>query len=766
VALLALCAGCGLALEALSGRRMPGVLIPASGLAVIVVVAGILTAFDATAELATPVVVAVAVGGVGISWRRLSAPSWWAAAAAAGAFAVYSAPVLFSGEATFAGYITLDDTATWLAITDHVLEHGRDLDGLPPSTYQATLEYSLGGGYPIGAFLPHGIASALVGEDIAWTFQPYLAVCGAILALVLWQLAAGLVSSPRLRALTAFIAAQPALLFAYAQWGGVKEMLAAALVALVAALAPAAIRESGPRALAPLAVTAAALLFALSLGGAVWLLPFALAALVPLARRGLAVVNVRRAIPFAAAAVVATIAVALAGVRVLPRGAANLAGGSTLGNLSAPIDVLQLFGVWPAGDFRLEPVDVEITYVLIAVVIAAAAVGCVLAWRARATALLLYLGSALVCGAALFGISSPWIGAKALAIGSPATLLIALAAGAAIAARGRRVEGIVVMLVIGLGVVWSNALAYRDVNLAPAEQLHELESVGDRIAGEGPTLMTEFQPYGVRHFLRDADPEGASELRARPVPLRGGELLEKGEWADTDRLDLGGLAPYRTLVLRRSPEQSRPPSSFAFVDGGRYYEVWQRPRTPAGAVTAHMALGDGADPAARPRCGRVVALAESLGPGGNLTAVARPTPLKTPLELRGPGRRQGRLTVPRDGEYELWARGSVRGELVATVDGREVAVARHELNNSRQYVPLGTVELSAGAHRVALDYGGADLHPGSGPGVPGSIGPLVAVPAADPSLVTVRPGSARTLCGRPWDWIEAVEPVAGEAGEG
>ena len=27
--------------------------------------------------------------------------------------------------------------------------------------------------------------------------------------------------------------------------------------------------------------------------------------------------------------------------------------------------------------------------------------------------------------------------------------------------------------------------------------------------------MTDYEPYGVRHFLREADPEGASELRRR-----------------------------------------------------------------------------------------------------------------------------------------------------------------------------------------------------------------------------------------------------------
>ena len=40
-------------------------------------------------------------------------------------FLAYGAPVLLSGEATFAGYIKLDDTATWAALTDRAVSHGR-----------------------------------------------------------------------------------------------------------------------------------------------------------------------------------------------------------------------------------------------------------------------------------------------------------------------------------------------------------------------------------------------------------------------------------------------------------------------------------------------------------------------------------------------------------------------------------------------------------------------------------------------------------------
>ena len=54
-------------------------------------------------------------------------------------FLLYGAPVILSGEATFAGYIKLDDTSTWLALTDRVMEHGHSLDGLAPKQRAAVV---------------------------------------------------------------------------------------------------------------------------------------------------------------------------------------------------------------------------------------------------------------------------------------------------------------------------------------------------------------------------------------------------------------------------------------------------------------------------------------------------------------------------------------------------------------------------------------------------------------------------------------------------
>ena len=151
------------------------------------------------------------------------------------------------------------------------------------------------------------------------------------------------------------------------------------------------------------------------------------------------------------------------------------------------------------------------------------------------------------------------------------------------------------------GVVWSDVLGYHDATLSPYDRHAELARIGERFAGDGPALMTEFEPYGPRWFLRRMDSEGAAELRTRPVPLVGGGLLAKGLSADIDAFAYKGLNDYRTLVLRRSPVASRPPSTFRPLWRGHWYEVWQRDR-------------------ARPRCARTSASGRRSIPGRSRAA--------------------------------------------------------------------------------------------------------------------------------------------------
>jgi hypothetical protein len=776
--LTALALGCGLLLEEVAGMRLHGALVVPAGFALIFVVTHFATATDATAEFAAPAVLAAAVVGFALSppWRRGDIDGW-AVGVGVGTLALFSLPVVMTGEATFTGYIKLDDTATWLALTDQLMEHGRHVSGLAPSSYEATVQINLGGGYPWGAFPTLGLGHELLGTDSAWLFQPYLGLLGAMLGVCLYVLSAPLVNSRPLRALAAFIASQSALLFGYYLWGGIKEMAAAWLLALLAALVAPLLREQSVRALFPLAIASSALIGVLSFGGAAWLGPLLLAAVVLLyfqlgTERTLKVVGA-----FAALAVLVALPSVLTATTFLSPSKGTLTSSTDLGNLFQPLKFIQIFGIWPQADFRHEPDSLDVTHVLIAVVIALAAFGVAEGWRRRSWPFLIYVGSALIGGFAIFEFASPWVGAKGLATASPAFVFAALLAAFSMFERGRRTEGGLAAVAIIAGVLWSNALAYQGVTIAPRDRLHEIEQIGNDIAGEGPTLMTDYEPYGVRHFLRKSDPEGASELRRRPIPLRSGQSLGKIGYADIDEFQLDAVLTYRTLVLRRSPVASRPPSPYNLVKTGTYYEIWQRTDPLGARIVEHLSLGNNPDPTAVPGCADIDRLAREAGPDGRLAAVRGHTPIVLPLPPTSrppswqpvdggqitptsPGTLQTSVQIPERGRWGTWLAGAWRDRLELLVDGRRVADERHQLSHSGPYTPLTETELDAGAHSLALRYHGEDLHPGSG-GDPFTFGPLALnlLDASEPSrpITYVKPADARSLCGQRLDWVEAIQ---------
>jgi hypothetical protein len=755
--LLLLAAGAGLLVERLAGARLPGALVPAVGLALIVVCCQFLTLLAWTAELIVGLAVLLAVTGAVIGGREVRGRlEVWPAAAAVATFAVFAAPIVFSGEASFAGYIKLDDTATWMALTDRVMEAGRSLEGLNPSTYEATLAFNLGEGYPIGVFLPLGIGSRLSGQDVAWTIQPYMAALAALLALALWQIAGSLLGSRPLRALVAVVGSQAALLYGYFLWGGVKELAVAALVASAVPLVTFAVgRRGSPRSAIPIALVAAALIAVLSVGGAVWLIAPGAGALALLA------LSAGRRAAFRGAAwgvgLVAALSlpVLLSG-GLLPPTSSPLTSAEAEGNLIGPLDPAQVAGIWPSGDFRLAADPEGPTYLLV-LIAAAVAIGTVaIAWRRRAWGVPLYVGGSLLACAAICALGSPWIDGKALATASPAIPFGAALGGGALYASGTRLAGAALLAAVAAGVLWSNVLQYREVNLAPREQLAELEEIGETIGGQGPTLITEYQPYGARHFLRDADPESASELRRHPVPLTDGETLPKGESADTDRIALDALLDYRTLVLRRAPAQSRPPSPFELAWRGDFYDVWQRPAAGYAPVIRHLGLGDESDPMAAPACPDVRELATRATRGATLTAASRPgRPVAVRAEADG---KTVTVEVPRESDYEVWLEGSVRPRVTLEIDGRPVGEVRHQLNNRGLYVRLGEARLRAGRHALSVRFARSDLHPGSA-GHAFAAGTLLLTDsdASEARVVEVPPDeAARRICGRRWDWIELV----------
>jgi hypothetical protein len=724
------------------------------GFCVVVIAGGFTTALPALAPWTTPVVVALAFAGLAVArpWRGRR-PSPWLVGALIGVFAVYAAPIVLSGSATFAGYIKLDDTATWLALTDRVMEAGRSLDGLGPSSYEATLDFNLADGYPIGVFIPLGVGQALVGMDPAWLIQPYMASLSVLLAIGLWNLAGRLLESDRARFAVVLVAAQPALLYGYYLWGGIKEGAAAALIALIGCLLPQAAGDArGARATLPLALAIAALVSALSLAGGVWVGPMLLVSLVALAAGASASEGGRRALILFALVAAMSVPVFTGGA-LLPPTSSPLDDADASGNLAGPLSPLQALGIWPSGDFRFEPDEMSATIALCVFTGAAALGALVIAFRRRAWDLAAYLAGLPAAAVAIALVGSPWVDAKALAIASPGLLFAALLGAAWAWSDRRQILGAGVGAFIVAGVVWSNALAYSDVNLAPRGQLAELEEVASVVESEGPVLMTEYQPYGVRHFLRDADAEGASELRRRLVPLADGSSLAKGLWADTDDFSASAFEPYESLVLRRSPEQSRPPGEFSLAWAGDFYEVWERDEA-AEAASARLPLGDARSPVAVPGCSEVRDLAATDG-AGRLLAARSAAPAFVGLSES----REGVLTAQVDlvpGMYEIWLEGSTRSRAEMSVDGKRVAIASQMLNNEGLYVELGRADLSAGPHAVSIELAGSGLAPGTGAQQDAKATLALRPVSGEGSVEEFASTEFRQICGESWDWVEAV----------
>jgi hypothetical protein len=775
LALLSL--GCGLLVERASGLSLPGSLLVPLGLALLIVEADLVTMRGATAQLAAPLAIALAIAGFGLRTGRLRLDAW-AIGVAVAVFAVYAAPIVLSGQATFAGYITLDDTATWLGLTDRVMDHGRTLSGLAPSTYQQVLTDYLGSGYPLGAFMPLGLGGKLTGQDIAWLFQPTLAFSAAMLALSLYAVCARLIASRALRAFVAFLGAQPALLVSYALWSGIKELATAAMIALLCASLVATIgRWTRPRATLPSALATAALLAILSPAGLVWLLIPTAAVIAVLVSRGLQA-SARVAIGLVAFVAILSIpSITIARSFISGASSGEMTASTEVVNLGHPLDKLQVFGIWPASDFRNQPGNPAAAYVLIAVLLVGVVSGLALAWRRKAFGMPLYVatgvgGVVIIFALERVGLSSPWLNAKAMAEASPALVAAGAAGAAAVFETGRRVEAALIGAAIAAGVLWSNGLSYSSAWLAPRSQLAELATIGARFAGEGPTLMTDTEPYGVRHFLRRMDAEGAADRRRRLIPLLDGRGLAKNTYADLDQFQLAGILVYKTLVLRRSPSESRPPSVYRFAWSGRYYDVWQRPDAYP-PILAHSPLGDPLQPGGVPTCEEVLRLAGIAGPSGRLAAPPRVPAVVVDLGRAllpagwvsdagghvspesGAGAIAERFTVARRGRYEVWLGGSFRSRVRLYIDGRLVADARGLLAGAG-YEQLGEARLRAGGHRLVLRYDGADLHPGSG-GFQFGLGPVVLSRGPEDVPVVYMPSAeARRLCGRTFDWIEAL----------
>jgi len=777
VLLIALAVGLAFGLEMISGVRVPWTVRPGLGLALIMALAQIGVSTDTTAELTIPVIIGLGAFGLWMGWsaRLTSGPfPGWAILAGLGVYFVFAAPVLLSGEPTWAGYIKLDDSATWMGLSDHAFEFGHRTTGFAPSTWEALIAINAGSGYPIGSFAPMALMSTATGQDVAWVLQPSMAAMAAMLTLLIAEIARTVLRSAVVSAGVAFIAAQSAMLLGYSLWGGLKEVAAATLLCLAPIAAWLAIRQVRARApwLFP-GLAAAAFLSVLAPPGAVWIVA-TMGPLLWVAWRWLGGADA-----FGLAwKSFATAVVAVLPQIVTPNGFFNpfqsyLFADSELGNLPKPLSIQHVMGIWPAKDFRFD-VDINGGIIVLAIILAGLGLfAAYTAFKADQPLLPSYAVGGALAFAIVYAVGSPWIDGKGMAIVSPALLTAGLIGAVLLIQRTPYAVGgwAVVALASGL-VLYTSFLFYQGVWLAPRDEHRELEQIGERFHGEGPMLMTEGSIYGPRHFLRKEDTEGAKDLRRRQVLLRDGTLPDELPYLDTDMISDAGLAPYQLLVFRRSPVQSRPPGNFRRVYEGTYYEVWQRIGTPIPGQTlrARLPLGEPPDTAAAPSCDQIQALAQQAGTDGTL--LAQPPEETSLLDLSGSAAPDGwdvngtvftpsqggtldvNAAVPAAGSYLIWVGGDIHRKLTVSAGDQEDSVPN--AINVNRYQPFGPFDLSAGQQQIRITSAGAGLAPGSGTD-PTPVGPVILqrLETVDLPTISVPSSDYQRLCNAPWDWIEA-----------
>src|SRR5918999_4293222 len=146
------------------------------------------------------------------------------------------AGLIVSGRVTVPGYL-LDTTVGFhLTGSDYLIEHGRDFDRVPDSAMRTILENYFGTQYPSGGHTLLGGAGRLVGVERIWLYHPFLSLLLAFCAPTLYFLARVATPPRALAAAGALLASTPALVYAYAQMGAIKELTALPFVLLLGAV--------------------------------------------------------------------------------------------------------------------------------------------------------------------------------------------------------------------------------------------------------------------------------------------------------------------------------------------------------------------------------------------------------------------------------------------------------------------------------------------------------------------------------------------------
>ena len=794
--LCALCFGLGLLVEAVTRYRLASPVVAGIGFCLGILIVDFAYRLGAHVVLVAPVVVILAVVGFVLGrngLRERMRPGGSALAGMAG-YCLYIAPAALSGSWTWAGYNYTNDPANTMTTTAWIVAHGARLPPVKEYSTSTVVAWDfIHTGYPLGGHLLLATVQPLTGAPLMALYQTFIAFAVGLGAAAFARLGRQAGLPPAAAALGALLAMGANLLYLYGQLGGLKELVtASALAVATAAAAEHPPEEWSWRMASTMAVPLAALVPVLSAGGVVYagLFGIVLGAIALWTRRR---PSARRAQPLRRLAGYAALGVVLFLFFSAPSLADALRFGGTvkselsgpvLGQLLRPLPLEQVGGIWFAEDWRLPVapgIRWDVNRLALALVFVFAAVGIVLAVRRRGGVVLAGLLAVAGAVAAIGPRTSPYGESKLYVILSPFLVLAAALGVWALFSRTRLAGGAVAMF-LAAGILYSDAIAYREVRLAPTDRMEAMQDVARAARGHGLVLHNENEEWA-KYFYRDSQVDSPGEIWFGPYPweLRKG-FAQIGGYYDLDELQLWYVNAFPAIVTRRAPDASRPPASFQLAYENRYYALWLRDtkskaflRHARTGVVHHLGIQGLMTSQVRVPCSGILRFARQAKPGQMLVAAHRPgnivlVPTQVPHSAGWlpspaveativpvtPGSAHAKLFVP-GGRYRAWVYGSSGRPITAFVDGRRIGALK-QVNTPEKWVDVGTMTLRRGEHELAIQRPGGSFAPGDG--YQGRIGPLALQPLGSETLERVRPERARQLCGKTLDWLEIVQPGA------
>ena len=223
------------------------------------------------------------LGVAGIVLERATLRERWrdgrhALLVGAGSYALFLAPVVLAGGATFLGYNFLNDTSLHLIFIQYVADHGAVSTTLEPSSYASATVGHVANNYPFGAHELVATFDAAMPVGPEHLYQPFLAICAGVAAMAIYAFLTEAGAPRWAAAIGAPVPLLSQLLFSYQLQGGIKELALVAVLCTAAALGArltAGRPALGHGILLGLAAAGAVGIYGVSAGA--WLAPLALA---------------------------------------------------------------------------------------------------------------------------------------------------------------------------------------------------------------------------------------------------------------------------------------------------------------------------------------------------------------------------------------------------------------------------------------------------------------------------------------------------------